>query len=87
MHIISKKDKNEWLYLAEVNNKNDIELKENDLYYWTKSLTLAKIFQSPEEARIFWKVIKDKLLNPKYSNNDSELGIRKIIFKKEKVSI
>lgn len=89
MNVISKKDVDgEWLYLSssdEYYSENRYNLNQNEKpYFWTKLFKRAKTFESPEEARIFWKVINDKSKNPE---SDSTVSIRKVIFKRERFNL
>lgn len=85
MNVISKKDSDgEWVYLSSSDeyypeNYND-SISSEKPYFWTRLFKRAKTFESPEEAKIFWKVINDRLK----IETDSSVSIRKIIFKKER---
>lgn len=88
MFVISIKKESEkeseWFYLSEIINDSDkIDIISCPRKYsWTGNIKYAKIFESLEEASIFWKVSKDKKLLSLF--NGSDLGIRKILFKREK---
>lgn len=83
MHVISIQRDGTWHYITETSIKNSEVLLSNKTYGFSPNIREAKIFESGEEARIFWKVSKDKKLIPPYSENEN-LGIRKILFKQEK---
>lgn len=86
MYIISSKNSdNQWLYLSETSvKKTEGSLNSNRTYSFSPNIREAKFFESGEEAKIFWKVSKDKKLLPDFSIIKDNLAIRKIIFKTEK---
>lgn len=101
MYVISIKVPNgPWMYLSKNVNRCNNSFASNlsdsfngaYKYNWTAVLEYAKIFESVEEAKIFWKVSSDKRLihlldeirgQKELFNTDNGLAIRKIIFKTE----
>lgn len=81
MVVISIKHLERWLYLSEKEDKNNNNFLEKRRYTWRPKLFDAKVFESQDEAKIFYKVSKDRDLIEKL--NGSEIAVRKILFKKE----